>query len=204
MGFYELFRADLGEKGNDPPLLGAWRATRFAGRAHAPSRFTARLDAWRQRGPALTRADVGKVLTIVNDQVMLNGRGHHVRWAGAAHGEVCGVRIVSVEEIIKGVVELEDGTTLQNPVGDSGDAAAMQKDESPRGRRSSQADRLHKRESARAMRLSKEPTARGSKDGPTRQGSKSKGLPVRKNNTGSSKSVTSNATPGSTRQAHLR
>ena len=116
LGFRELFREDMGGDKVPVVLLGEWRKTRFQGRAHVSSRFTAKVDAWRQRGPAITQADVGKVLKVHFEELIIDGKRRSCRWAGAEHHNVSHVKIRKVEEKIKGVVMLANGTTIQNPV----------------------------------------------------------------------------------------
>ena len=63
----------------------------------------------------LSRADVGKKLTIMGDALLIDGVERVASWGNARHHDVVDLRIMEVQERPKGLVTLEDRTTLQNP-----------------------------------------------------------------------------------------
>ena len=62
----------------------------------------------------LTHADVGKSVSIVGDDVKIDGERRTVHWGDAKRQDSAG-RIRSVEEKPKGRVQLEDGQEFENP-----------------------------------------------------------------------------------------
>jgi len=75
----------------------------------------ARQPQTQQTQVVLSRADVGKKLTIQGDALLIDGVERVVSWGNARHHDVVDLRIVEVQERPKGLVTLEDRTTLQNP-----------------------------------------------------------------------------------------
>ena len=75
----------------------------------------ARQPQTQQTQVVLSRADVGKKLTIMGDALLIDGVERVASWGNARHHDVVDLRIVEVQERPKGLVTLEDRTTLQNP-----------------------------------------------------------------------------------------
>ena len=68
----------------------------------------------RQR-TVFSKQDVGKRVTIVGNDVTVDGQVRVVSWGNARHRNVADLTIVDVHERLKGLVTLEDKSTLQNP-----------------------------------------------------------------------------------------
>lgn len=60
-------------------------------------------------------ADVGRRVSIVGDQVFVDGQSREVEWWGARHCDVDDLLITDVQARLHGVVTLEDRSTFENP-----------------------------------------------------------------------------------------
>lgn len=62
-----------------------------------------------------SRQDVGRRVSIIGDDVIVDGKVRIADWKNARHRDVDDLMIVDVQERPKGLVCLEDKTSLQNP-----------------------------------------------------------------------------------------